>query len=126
MRSWLTIFCCLFVLVASAPAANAGTTLTVNQQMEQIAATLRCPSSTNQTLLESEAAIAFELKALIAQQLTEGKSHQQIEAYLVERYGEQIRYQPGLNAGTAILWLTPVVLIFLLFVGLWFNRRRSE
>ena len=126
MRSWLTIFCCLFVLVASAPAANAGTTLTVNQQMEQIAATLRCPSSTNQTLLESEAAIAFELKALIAQQLTEGKSHQQIEAYLVKRYGEQIRYQPDLNSGTAIPWLTPVVLIFLLFVGLWFNRRRSE
>lgn len=55
---------------------------------------LRCPMATNQNLFESETAIASELKAQIYLMLQQGKSREQILDFMVERYGEQIRYQP--------------------------------
>ncbi len=75
---------------------------------------LRCPMATNQNLFESETAIASELKAQIYLMLQQGKSREQILDFMVERYGEQIRYQPSLNAGTALLWLGPVILLLVL------------
>ncbi|WP_028117728.1 cytochrome c-type biogenesis protein [Ferrimonas senticii] len=88
-----------------------------------IAMELRDPASTNLTLAESETQIAYELKARIAQMLAEGQSKTQIVDSLAERYGQQIRYQPPFNAATAVLWLTPVVLLLLLLSGMWWRHR---
>ena len=74
-----------------------------------IAKVLRCPVSPNLTLYESEAAISSELKGVIYEKLREGQTREQIFAFMVERYGEQIRYEPDMNAGTAALWAAPWV-----------------
>ncbi|MGI3003770.1 cytochrome c-type biogenesis protein [Shewanella algae] len=88
---------------------------------------LRCPMATNQNLFESETAIASELKAQIYLMLQQGKSREQILNFMVERYGEQIRYQPSLNAGTALLWLGPIVLLLVLpGVLLFFGRNNTQ
>ncbi|QNH97618.1 cytochrome c-type biogenesis protein [Shewanella algae] len=88
---------------------------------------LRCPMATNQNLFESETAIASELKAQIYLMLQQGKSREQILDFMVERYGEQIRYQPTLNAGTALLWLGPVLLLLVLpGVLLFFSRSNNQ
>lgn len=94
----------------------------LSQRVERLASSLRCPASVNQTLADSEAAIAFELKGLIAQQLKEGQQEEQIVQYLVERYGDQIRYQPGLAGATAPLWLMPLLLVGLLLMVLVWPR----
>lgn len=54
-----------------------------------------------QSLYESEAPIAAELKGLIYKKLAAGESKEQILTFLSERYGEQIRYEPAMNASTA-------------------------
>ncbi|MBO2602011.1 cytochrome c-type biogenesis protein CcmH [Shewanella algae] len=88
---------------------------------------LRCPMATNQNLFESETAIASELKAQIYMMLQQGKCREQILDFMVERYGEQIRYQPTLNAGTALLWLGPVLLLLVLpGVLLFFGRSNNQ
>lgn len=68
---------------------------------------LRCPASPNLTLYDSESSIANELKGLIYEKLRNGSTREEIYDFMVERYGEQIRYEPDLNAGTAALWAAP-------------------
>ncbi|MFQ6370654.1 cytochrome c-type biogenesis protein CcmH [Shewanella sp. YIC-542] len=77
----------------------------------QIARELRCPAAVNQSLYESEAPIASELKAQIYQMLQQGKTREQIIDFMVQRYGERIRYQPSLNPATWLLWAAPLLLV---------------
>ncbi len=81
------------------------------QKSVEIAKELRCPSSTNQSLYESESAIAAELKAKIYQMLENGQSKEEIFSYFAQRYGEQIRYQPEMTGSTMWLWIVPIFLI---------------
>ncbi|SDK10334.1 cytochrome c-type biogenesis protein CcmH [Ferrimonas sediminum] len=99
----------------------------LHRAVNAIAADLRCPSSVNLNVLESEAPIAYELKGQIAEQLNQGKSRRQIIDFLVQRYGEQIHYQPALNAGTAMLWLLPLLLVTtILLILMWPLLRRRH
>ena len=87
---------------------------------------LRDPSSANYTLYDSESAIAGELKARIYEQLREGKTREEIFDFMVARYGEMIRYEPDLNAGTALLWAAPWLAVAAGIVFLWRRMRRSS
>ncbi|MCF1428793.1 MAG: cytochrome c-type biogenesis protein CcmH [Shewanella sp.] len=77
----------------------------------EIARELRCPMSVNQSLFDSNAQIANELKGHIFRLLNEGKSKNEIIDYLVQRYGEKIRYSPDLSGDTALLWFGPALLL---------------
>lgn len=76
---------------------------------------------------ESESSIAGELKAEIYKQLAEGKTREEILAFFTARYGEQIRYDPALTGGTALLWAAPWVLFAAAgAAAFWrFKRRRQ-
>lgn len=89
-----------------------------------ISKVLRCPVSPNLTLYDSESAIANELKGVIYEKLREGKTREQIFDFMVERYGEQIRYEPDLNAGTAALWAAPWAALAAVGVLLLLRMRR--
>ncbi|WP_065204293.1 cytochrome c-type biogenesis protein [Shewanella woodyi] len=78
----------------------------------EIAHELRCPMSVNQNLFDSGAPIASELKGQIFLMLEQGESKQAIIDFLVQRYGEKIRYQPSLSMATAALWFGPILLLF--------------
>ena len=79
----------------------------LQKEAVSISKVLRCPVSPNLTLYDSESAIASELKGVIYQKLREGETREQILDFMVARYGEQIRYEPDMNAGTAALWAAP-------------------
>ncbi len=87
--------------------------LSYQQQAIEISKVLRCPMATNQSLFESQAPIAHELKAQIFTMLDQGHSQNDILDFMVERYGEKIRYQPEFKASTLALWLGPVLLLVL-------------
>ena len=74
---------------------------------------LRCPKCQNQNLAGSDAGVATELKTRAYELMQQGKSDDEIRAYLIERYGDFITYQPPLRAGTLILWVGPFVLLLL-------------
>jgi len=90
-----------------------------------LSAELRCLVCQNQSIDDSNAELAADLRVLIRERLTAGDSDQQAVDYLVARYGEFILLKPQFNWHTALLWLAPPVVLLLggtLAVGIY--RRR--
>ncbi|MGL5047629.1 MAG: cytochrome c-type biogenesis protein [Shewanella sp.] len=102
-----------WVMAQDAATDRATAALLHQQQAIEISKILRCPMATNQSLFESQAPIAHELKAQIFTLLDEGKSQQDIVDFMVQRYGEKIRYQPEFKPATLVLWLGPLLLLVL-------------
>ncbi|GAB6389734.1 cytochrome c-type biogenesis protein [Stutzerimonas marianensis] len=88
---------------------------------------LRCPKCQNQNIADSNAPIAMDLRREIYRMLQEGQSDDQIVDYLVDRYGDFVRYNPPVNAKTLLLWYGPVALLVIGFfvLAMILVRRRS-
>lgn len=79
---------------------------------------LRCPKCQNQSLADSDAPIAYDLRGKVYELLQDGKSDQEIRDYLINRYGEFITYRPALKGSNWLLWLGPAfLLLFSLFMA---------
>lgn len=72
---------------------------------------LRCPKCQNQNIADSDAPIAMDLRREIHRMLGEGKSDDEIVDYLVDRYGDFVRYNPPVNARTWLLWYGPWLML---------------
>src|SRR5438093_6850946 len=95
----------LAVSVASADEAA------LDKRAMDLAAELRCLVCQNQSLAESNAPLAMDLRNQIRSQLAAGKSEREVIDYLVERYGDFVRYRPPLKASTVLLWAGPFVFL---------------
>ena len=78
-----------------------------------ISAGLRCMVCQNQSIDDSEADLAKDLRVLIREKLKAGDSDDQIRAYLVQRYGDFILLKPPFEWGTLLLWLGPALVLAL-------------
>jgi len=78
--------------------------------MSEIAAELRCLVCQNQTIVDSNAPLAVDLRNQIREQLRQGRSAEDIRNYMVERYGDFVLYRPPLKATTMLLWIGPLLL----------------
>ena len=88
---------------------------------------LRCPKCQNQNIADSNAPISRDLRALLHAQLESGATDEEVLNFMVDRYGEFVRYRPSVDKNTALLWYAPVILIILAFAGLiWRLRGRSD
>ena len=87
---------------------------------------LRCPKCQNQDIADSNAPIATDLRREIFRMLGEGKDNQQIIDFMVDRYGDFVRYKPALTGKTAVLWFGPLALLVggLVVIGVIVVRRR--
>lgn len=90
---------------------------------------LRCPKCQNQNIADSNAPIAMDLRREIFRMLEENKSNDEIVGYLVDRYGDFVRYKPPVNAKTLLLWYGPAGLLVLGFgvlAMILMRRRRAS
>ena len=87
---------------------------------------LRCLVCQNETLAASQADLALDLRKQIRMQLQQGRSEAQIIDFMVQRYGEFVRYRPPFNPTTALLWAGPFVLLALAAFVLATNIRRRR
>jgi len=76
-----------------------------------LTAELRCVQCQNQSLADSNAQIAHDLRREVLVLMHEGHSDAEIKQFLVERYGEFVLYRPRMQGSTLLLWLTPGVLL---------------
>jgi len=76
-----------------------------------LSAELRCMVCQNQSIDDSDAPLAHDLRVLLRERLVAGDSDEQVVDFLVARYGEFILLKPRFNPRTALLWLTPVILL---------------
>jgi cytochrome c-type biogenesis protein CcmH len=77
----------------------------------EISAGLRCLVCQNQSIDDSDASLAKDLRLLVRQQLQKGETNQQVIDYVVARYGEFVLLKPRLHLNTLLLWFAPILLI---------------
>ena len=90
----------------------------------QLSQELRCPKCQNQNIADSNAPIARDLRVVLYEQLEQGATNEEILAYMVARYGEFVRYRPGVDRNTIGLWTAPGLLLILGAAGLLFHFRQ--
>src|SRR5262245_2868039 len=76
-----------------------------------LAEELRCLVCQNQTLAESNAPLAEDLRNQLREKMRAGKSDKEVVDFLVERYGDFVLYRPPLKATTVLLWFGPLLLL---------------
>ena len=74
---------------------------------------LRCPKCQNQNIADSNAPISRDLRAIVHEQLEAGATDKEIIEFLVDRYGEFVRYRPGVDSNTLWLLSAPIILLMM-------------
>ena len=117
MRGFIQTF-----IVGALLALCAGTALAVDPQEQlkdpaleararEISAGLRCLVCQNQSIDDSDASLAKDLRLLVRRQLQKGESNQQVIDYVVARYGDFVLLKPRLRLNTLLLWFAPILLV---------------
>jgi cytochrome c-type biogenesis protein CcmH len=114
------------VLAKEAPPAAPDPAL--EKRVMALAEELRCLVCQNQTIADSHAELAIDLKDQIREKLKAGVSEEQILQFMVARYGDFVLYKPPVKATTVPLWFGPFALLFAALAGLFYyllRRRRA-
>jgi cytochrome c-type biogenesis protein CcmH len=80
-------------------------------RFQHLSAELRCPMCQNETLADSNAPIAHDLRRQVFEMIQAGKSDDEIKAFLVDRYSQFVLYKPPVEPSTWLLWFGPLVLL---------------
>jgi cytochrome c-type biogenesis protein CcmH len=123
-----SLLCLLSVLAAAKEAAPAADDPVLEQRVMRLAQELRCLVCQNESLADSHADLATDLRNQIRDQMKAGRSDQQIKAWLTQRYGDFVLYRTPVKAATVVLWFGPFVLLLGGLGGLLFylSRRRER
>jgi cytochrome c-type biogenesis protein CcmH len=99
----------------------------LEHRAREVSSGLRCLVCQNQSIDESDAPLAKDLRILVRDRLKEGDSDAQVRDYVVQRYGEFVLLKPVFALHTLILWLTPLLVLTLGGLGLYgvVRRRRA-
>jgi cytochrome c-type biogenesis protein CcmH len=87
---------------------------------------LRCLVCQNQTIADSNAELAADLRRQVHEMLQQGKSRDEIVRFMTDRYGDFVLYKPVFKGKTSILWIAPVVFLLLGLVTVFFFIRRKK
>jgi cytochrome c-type biogenesis protein CcmH len=109
---------------APMPPPEQAEALLQSDRFRHLASELRCLVCQNQTLADSSAELAVDLRNEVLRQMAAGRDDAQIKERLVARYGEFVLYRPAFSARNAALWAGPAVLMAIGFVAIWRMSRR--
>lgn len=128
-RWWSALAWVLALLIQPVTAAEAPSAA-VDPQMEArmmaMAAELRCLVCQNQTIADSHAGLAVDLRQQIREMLAKGMSDRQIMDFMTERYGDFVLYRPPFKPSTVLLWVGPGVLMAGALLALFVVLRRRQ
>ena len=109
LRRFLTAL--LLCVCAAAWAADDAALDTLDARVQAIAAELRCLVCQNQTIADSHAGLAIDLRRQVREMLQAGKNEREIIDYMTARYGDFVLYRPPVKTSTALLWFGPALLL---------------
>jgi len=95
-------------------------------EAKRLMETLRCLVCQGQSIADSDADMAGDMRALVRQRIAAGEKPGDVRAWLVQRYGDYVSYDPPLSAATAPLWIAPLVMLIVggLIASRSFKRKR--
>ncbi len=102
----LALFAHLFIAIAALAATDP-----LADRMHRLTQDLRCLVCQNESLADSHAPLAMDLKREIRTKMAQGQSDAQIRDFLQQRYGDFVNYKPPLKASTLLLWAGPLLLL---------------
>ena len=127
-----TAFAAVTLLHAGISAAQTGTynpdtpaDAATESRLKQLALELRCLVCQNQTIADSNADLAVDLRREVRSQILKGKSDEEIKRFLVARYGDFVLYKPPVQGNTSLLWFGPFGLLVIGAV-VWFAMARKR
>ncbi len=132
LRLRVALASAVLVFAATAWAQSTPELPLVNPALEARALALhreiRCLVCQNQSIAESNAELARDLRTLVRERLEAGDGDDEVRAFLVQRYGEWVLLRPPFRLATALIWLAPVLLLIGggLGIVLWYRRRRQS
>ena len=128
LRAWLVA--ALLVLCGTAYAIDAEDAFddpVLQKRYENINRELRCLVCQNQTIADSNATLAQDLRREVRDMIAAGQTDAQIREFMIERYGDFVLYRPRMTAGNFLLWAAPVLLLVIgAFVLVRVVRRRAQ
>lgn len=131
MRRFLMV-CCIFLplflqqSIASVNLYEFSNTVD-ERRFQSLTRELRCPKCQNQNIADSDAPLAQDMRDLTYDMIIDGQADAQIIAYMVDRYGDFVMYNPPVKPVTWLLWFSPfVLLIFILGVVFFTKGRRKK
>ena len=95
------------------------------RQYSRLVRELRCTVCQSETIYESNAPLAADMRRRVYEMTAEGRSEEEIIDFLVQRYGDYVRYRPPLQANTILLWTSPF-LALVVGGGIWFTVVRQR
>ncbi|ODT72133.1 MAG: cytochrome C biogenesis protein CcdA [Pelagibacterium sp. SCN 63-23] len=121
---------CLFLALPSAAMAVSPDEILADPALESrardISSGLRCLVCQNQSIDDSDADLARDLRLLVRERLVAGDSNDEVEQYVVDRYGEYVLLNPRLGGHTILLWVAAPILLLLGLGTLVLARRRAR
>ncbi|MSQ53754.1 MAG: cytochrome c-type biogenesis protein CcmH [Betaproteobacteria bacterium] len=129
-RAAVCVLAALALLWGAAAAAKEAVPSAADPVLEQrtnrLAEELRCLVCQNQTIADSNAPLAVDLKQQIREQVKAGRTDEQVMGFMVERYGDFVLYRPPFKLTTALLWAGPFVLLAVAVGALFLHLRRRR
>jgi cytochrome c-type biogenesis protein CcmH len=87
---------------------------------------LRCLVCQNQTIADSNAELAADLRRQVYEMLEKGKSRDEIVQFMTDRYGDFVLYKPAFKGKTTILWIAPIIFLLMGLITVFFFIRRKK
>jgi cytochrome c-type biogenesis protein CcmH len=122
----LVLSLCVFGAASAKEAVEVAANPALEARMMVLATELRCLVCQNQTIADSHADLAVDLRNQIREQLTKGQDEDQIRAYMTQRYGDFVLYKPPFKATTVLLWVGPPLLLLGALIGLFLMLRARQ
>ncbi len=124
------LLCVCLALAAGSIQAREAESASANPELEArmmaVASELRCLVCQNQTIADSHADLAVDLRQQIREMMARGQSERQILDYMTQRYGDFVLYRPPFKTTTALLWIGPAALLALALGALLIVLRRRQ
>jgi len=98
----------------------------LEQRAREISAGLRCLVCQNQSIDDSDAPLARDLRVLVRERLEAGDTNADVESFVVARYGDFVLLRPPMNAYTIILWAAPALVLLAGAIGIFITVRRRR
>jgi cytochrome c-type biogenesis protein CcmH len=119
-----TVFSILLFCISSIASSNSNQLL--ENRYAEILTKLRCLVCQNQSLADSDADLAQDLREKVRSMLERGKTDEEIYNFMEERYGSFALYEPPFNKKTIFLWIAPSILLLFVLIFLYYRFFRSQ
>ena len=128
MGKWLVLMLAVLVVnvARTADSAPAADDPQLDKRVMELAENLRCLVCQNQTIADSPAELAVDLKKQIREKMKQGMSDREIIDYMVARYGDFVLYRPPLKGSTILLWFGPLLFLAAGLAALFYRLARRK